>query len=228
MALMLIIAQQRGRRLIRRERIFRDRTNPLDAYDDDEIRKKYRLTRQMILALHDEISVDIEPQTQRNHAVPAILQLFCALRYYASGSFQEVLGDAHGLHKSTISRIIHRVSTALCRRRHQYIQFPRQQAQQQDIMEDFHDIAGFPRILGAVDGVLIIITAPFEDEPLYVGRKGDHCLNILAICDAKLKFTYAVVRFPGSTHDSFIWRTSNLCAEFENGNFDGWLLGDSG
>ena len=32
-------------RALRRERLFRDRTNPLDIYDDVEMYKKYRFTR---------------------------------------------------------------------------------------------------------------------------------------------------------------------------------------
>ena len=37
-----------------------------------------------------------------------------------------------------------------------------------------------------------------------------------------------VAKFPGSTHDSYIWNTSALCAKFEDVSpIDGFLLGDS-
>ena len=90
---------------LRRERIFRDKTHPLDTYTDEEIRCRYRLSREMIMNLHNMIA-DLEPHTQRNHAIPAINQIFCALRYYAMESYQSVVGDSFGVHRSTVSRII--------------------------------------------------------------------------------------------------------------------------
>ena len=35
-----------------------------------------------------------------------------------------------------------------------------------------HSIAGFPNVLGAIDGIHIPIAAPSADEHLYVCRKG--------------------------------------------------------
>ena len=107
--------EERHNNLIRRNRIFRDRLNPLDAYDDLEIKLRYRLTREMIMDLYDMIGAELEPATMRNHAIPGMLQIFCALRFYASGSFYAVLGDSIGIHKSTVSRIVHRVTLSLCR-----------------------------------------------------------------------------------------------------------------
>ena len=44
---------QRYRRLMRRERVFRDRNNPLDSLPDEELLAKYRFQRQGILFLCD-------------------------------------------------------------------------------------------------------------------------------------------------------------------------------
>ncbi|KAJ8914122.1 hypothetical protein NQ315_016198 [Exocentrus adspersus] len=52
------------------------------------------------------------------------------------------------------------------------------------------------------------------------------------ICDYNLKILNVNAQFPGATHDSFIWRNSNikqhLEAEYNRGNRNSWLLGDSG
>ena len=55
-----------------------------------------------------------------------------------------------------------------------------------------------------------------HDEHLYIGKKGGHKLNILAVCNPNLKFTYVVSKFPGSTNDSYIWSHCNLYHTFEN------------
>ena len=222
-----IIQQQQQN--IRKQRVFRDRLHPLDAYDDAEIITRYRLPRHRITNLYDLIGEELEPQTQRNHAIPAMIQIFCALRYFACGSFQTVVGDGLGIHRSSVSRIVTKVTDKLCRMRRRFIQFPRTRERMQEVSEGFHEIAHFPRVIGAIDGTLISIKAPTRDEHLFVSRKGGHSLNILAVCDSSLKFTYVVAKYPGASNDAFIWLNCNLKQKFDNGDIvPGWLLGDSG
>ena len=106
--------------------MFRDMLNPLDTYDDIEIVQRFRLSRQLILDLYDQIGYGLQPATHRNHAIPGILQIFCALRFYASGSFQTVVGDCIHIHRSSVCRIVAKVTRAICRLRNRYIKFPRQ------------------------------------------------------------------------------------------------------
>ena len=214
---------------IRRNRIFRDRLNPLDAYNDAEIIERYRLSRELIIELYDTIGPNIEPVTQRSHSVPGMIQLFCCLRYYACGSFQRVIGDGLGLERSTVSRIISRVTTRLCNEKDAFIKFPIDRNDLQSTKEKFCDIADFPNVVGAIDGTLINIIRPRTDEHHYVNRKGRHSLNVLAVCDANLKFTYVVSKYPGSMNDAFIWRHCRLRELFADETIkSGWLLGDNG
>ena len=215
---------------MRRPRIFYDRTHHLGIYNDTEMIQKYRLSRHMIMDLIDDLEDDLSPGSFRNHAIPVSLQVFVTLRVLASGSFQEVIGDTHGVSKATVSRKLHKVCQLIVRHRRRSIHFPSTAAQQRQVKEDFYRIANFPNILGAIDGTLIPITAPSgEDEHLYVSRKGGHALNVQVVCDANLFITSAVVRYPATTHDAFIWANCTLQGKFENGDFGtGWLLGDSG
>lgn len=48
------------------------------------------------------------------------------------------------------------------------------------------------------------------------------------ICDAKMKIRSIVARWPGSTHDSRIFRNSTINDRLERGAIRGHLLGDSG
>ena len=114
---------------------------------------------------------------------------------------------------------------------HNYIVFPRDLRQQITTKTLFAEIANFPNCLGAIDGTLIPIINPHENEYTYVCRKGYHAINVQAICNAKLEFTNVVCKWPGSTHDSHIWNNCTLATEFGNGTFgDSWLIliGDSG
>lgn len=80
---------------LRRNRIFRDRLNPLDAYDDHELLYRYRMSRQTLMRVIDMVRDDIVHETQRSYALTPEQQTFAAIRYYATGSFQTVVGDSH-------------------------------------------------------------------------------------------------------------------------------------
>jgi hypothetical protein len=67
----------RGRR---RERIFRDRINPLDQYDDVELYHRFRFRREGILELTEMLKPDLEHKTLRNYAVPPVLQASALFR----------------------------------------------------------------------------------------------------------------------------------------------------
>lgn len=212
-------------RAIRKERVFRDRNNPIDLYNDQELVERLRFPRETILMLVGKLEETIQPTTERNHSIPAVLQVCVALRFYATGSFLNSVGDAVGLHKSTVSRIVHRVSNELS---NMLPQFPNNAAALNKLKMDFHAIAGFPNVVGAIDGTHVRLQAPSSDEHLYVNRKGYHSINVQAICDANLKITNCVARWAGSTHDSRILRLSQIGEAFEQGLIDGILLGDSG
>ncbi|XP_046544627.1 putative nuclease HARBI1 [Haliotis rubra] len=89
-------------------------------------------------------------------------------------------------------------------------------------------MAGIPNVLGCVDGTFIRLMAPSENEADYLNRKGFHSLNVQMICDARYKFINCVAKWPGSVHDSRIFRDSRISIAFENGTYKGLLLGDSG
>ena len=100
------------------------------------------------------------------------------------------------------------MSTAISRRVKNYITFPREYEELRKIKQGFYDINGFPNVIGAIDGTLIPIKGPSVDEPAYVSRKGFHAINVQAVCDARLRLLNIVVKWPGSTHDSYILSNS--------------------
>lgn len=59
----------------------------------------------------------------------------------------------------------------------------------QKTTDDFYSIAGFPRVIGAIDGSLIAIKGRDNEEHLYVCHKGFHAINVMAVCNAQLSLT---------------------------------------
>ena len=90
----------------------------------------------------------------------------------------------------------------------------------------FHEIAGFPNVIGSIDGTLIRIKSSPNDEHLLVNKKKYHSINVQGVCDEKLRFINIVSKWPGSTHDSFILENC-MKNMFETGAIaEGWLIGD--
>jgi hypothetical protein len=66
-----------------------------------------------------------------------------ALRYFASGSYMNVIGDAHGVSKMSVSRSIHSIAKKHCQNIGLYIQYPMTNTERQSVMFNFYDIKSF-------------------------------------------------------------------------------------
>ncbi|CAC5396666.1 HARBI1 [Mytilus coruscus] len=164
----LILFNFINRRAIRRERVFRDRSDDLDSLNDDQLIARYRFPKRCIMELTDTVRDLIERPTVRSHAIPLHIQVMTTLRILAKGDYLSEIADIHGISIASSSRIVHTVCDAICRRLHN-IKFPTDPAQQRDSKEKFYKICKFPKVLGAIDGTLIPIQGMAGvDEPNYM------------------------------------------------------------
>lgn len=78
-------------------RIFRDGQNPVDYMGNLEMLKNDRVNRPDLFQLSYLLLRHLELPVHISQPMSTSLQVCLALRYYASGSFQAVLGVVHGL-----------------------------------------------------------------------------------------------------------------------------------
>ncbi|KAL2094400.1 hypothetical protein ACEWY4_009119 [Coilia grayii] len=107
-------------RLVEINATLRDNLAPLEVYTD----AAHRLPRQDILQLLEVIGEDLRRPTRRSYALSPQTQLLAALRFYATGSFLQVVGDGHGLSRASVCRSVEAVTTALLRQVQAHIHFP--------------------------------------------------------------------------------------------------------
>ena len=119
---MTAVARFRRNRRLAATRLFRQRVHPLDKFDDDEIYGKFCFRRHQIIELADEVSEQLE-LCNRTGGLPPILQLLLALRFYGCGTFSRC--ELVGVHQSTASRTISRVTKALLTKSTTGSSFPR-------------------------------------------------------------------------------------------------------
>ncbi|XP_030069249.1 putative nuclease HARBI1 [Microcaecilia unicolor] len=157
-----------------------------------------------IYELYQEIRDDIDTTTARSHAVPGLLKLLTVLQFFATGTFQHVLGGNSGVDQATVSGHLAQVLLALKKCVWKHIAFPTGEEEWRRIKQDFYKIAGMPNVLGAIDCTHVAFTPPADQELQYRNRKMGYLLNVQAVCDANLRILDVVTRYPGSCHDSYI------------------------
>ncbi|CAG2249443.1 HARBI1 [Mytilus edulis] len=215
---------------VRKPRVFRGGNN-LTNLTEREMRERYRFGRETFDFLVDLLGKDLQRGTMKKTALTVEEQLSIALRFYASGAFLQVIGDTLGYDKSTVSRAVDDVTNAILARKKDFISFPTSKADIDEVKLGFHEQANFPHVVGCIDCTHVRIQRPTEDEPAFVNRKNFSSINVQAVCNHEGKFTQITADWPGSVHDSHIFKNSSICKHLEEnhkGLVDGVLLGDSG
>ncbi|RCN36507.1 hypothetical protein ANCCAN_17618 [Ancylostoma caninum] len=160
-------------------------------------------------------------------------KVLIGLRYLASDSHQEVLADTMGVCQKTVSNAVTEFIEAL---NHPLIVKKFINCNLGDERFCCSHVAGFarrgllPNIVGAMDGTYVRMLKPPHSESQYYCRKPFCALNVLAVVDARGRFTYVNANFSGSLHDSAVYSLSKLREAFEEGRVPRrfCLLGDSG
>lgn len=176
-----------------------------------------------------QIEDQLEHPTHRSNSLSPINQLLVALRFYATGSFQLVVGDTFNIDTATACRTLHRVTRAIAGLRERLVRFPDTEQLLRDTMKEFHSKSKLPGIVGAIDCSHIPIQSPGgDDAEIYRNRKGYFSVNVQLISTPNNYITDVVARWPGSVHDSTIFENSLIRGKFETGQCRGYLVGDGG
>ncbi|CAL1689734.1 unnamed protein product [Lasius platythorax] len=201
--------------------------------------KLYRLNKQRASNLLDVVTNYI-PEPTRRSALNAQTILFTALRFYAGGSYQVDAGlnIFNGVSQPSTSRCINTITNILNEEeiQREWIHFPENLDEMNYNKNRFWQKFNFPNAIGCIDCTHIKIFPPKTDdldqpERIFVNRKGYHSLNVQLICDADYKIIHVDSKWPGSTHDSFIWNQCNvqpLMRVLYERNQRFFLIGDSG
>lgn len=220
--------------LLRRNmRNLRDASDPF-GLPDVRFVELFRLNKDLVRYLFQNLRGAMEPSIRNSRIVYQQRILIC-LRFLATGSYQRSIGHDFNLSVSqpVVSRCIIEVTSAIEDvLAAQWIKFPVRVMEKNAIKEVFMERTGFPGVLGAIDCTHVAIVAPRDEEHNYVNRKGYHSKNVQLICDYNLKILNINSNFPGSSHDSFIWRNSlikeRLQGNYTRGERGSWLIGDAG
>ncbi|KAK5647826.1 hypothetical protein RI129_003078 [Pyrocoelia pectoralis] len=206
------------------------RENYFESLDEQKFFERFRLTKNTTLYLLNKIEEQLEYEHNRNNSIAPIDQLLLTLRTFATGGHLLSIADFIQADKSTISRLVTKVTHVIASLANEFIYMPRNQLEVKDCQNKFYDVCRFPRVIGAIDGTHIRIQSPGGvDAEVFRNRKGYFSINVQICINADFLIQDIVARWPGSAHDATIFNNSRLKFRFQEGEFgNGILLGDSG
>lgn len=122
-----------------------------------------------------------------------------------------------GISQPTVSNIIHEMADQFSDHCGDIIKFPTNNELREKHVK-FFNMAGFPRVSGAIDCTHIELISPGGDNAeIFRNRKGYFSLNVQCIAGPDMEFYNIVARWPGSAHDTRIFDSSDVKTEFREG-----------
>ena len=90
----------------RRPRLFRDRSNPLETLEEDEVFERFRFHSQTIMYLI-RLLPNLAHSIKRNNPLPSLIEILVCLRYLAIGAIHLLIGDSLNMHIKECCRPLH-------------------------------------------------------------------------------------------------------------------------
>jgi len=220
------------------KRYIRDTQNPFEFFNEQDFKKRFRFSKRSVMFnILPLVEEGLAKTNNRGLPVSPIIQLLICLRFYATASFQLVMGDVIQISQSTISRIIFRVSCLIASNINKYIKMPTSDQARSENKRLFRELGygpggaiGLPSIDGAIDCSHIRLThTRFQNlNEIYRNRKGYFSLNVQAIVGPRTEILDIVPEWPGSEHDSRILQNSRIFMRYRQGQLNDILVGDAG
>ncbi|KAK2727594.1 putative nuclease HARBI1 isoform X1 [Artemia franciscana] len=201
-----------------------------ERMQDYDFKTHFRLHRSTFDLLLGKINIKLQNQTRPTSRCSPNKMLLITLWILATPESYRSVGCRFGVCKKTVFKVIRRTIDAIYEMASTTIKWPGA-TEAQNIISANSSTAGFPGVLGAIDGTHIPIRTPQHSSGTYINRKGFHSLQLQVVCQHNLKFTDCNVGQPGSMHDARVFRHSEICTDLQNSTLffpeDSHLIGDA-
>ncbi|KAJ4437797.1 putative nuclease HARBI1 [Periplaneta americana] len=201
----------------------------IPRYNDSEFVEHFRVSRHVAESVSQqfEISQYFHYQSGRHGKLGSFQQIIIFLWFagHQTSSFRDV-ADRFDISISSLFKIIRKITYFLSNLSQHIISWPTP-AEKNEIERNFRE-NGFPGVIGVIDGSHIKIDKPSNDPDSYLNRKHFHSIQLQVVCDHQRRIRDIFVGFPGSVHDSRVFRVSPLANTLQEKCQDHYILGDSG
>ena len=167
----------------------------------------------------------LERQTLVEQPIPPELRLAICLYRLGRGSYYFTIAEMSGLGLSTVCTITKEVSQAI-------IDFlwnesvtkymPQSEQQFRNKIVDMEEMWQFPCCWAAIDGCHIPIKCPPGGQEAckeYHNFKNFYSVVLMAMVDSHYRFIWGSYGYPGNSHDSIIFQSTDLWSKIQKGNY---------
>ncbi|XP_026737329.1 putative nuclease HARBI1 isoform X2 [Trichoplusia ni] len=204
------------------------------SMNENEFKANYRVSKDLFHEIFENIKPFMQSPKRRSDLLPKY-KVLVALSFYATGSYQRLVGGSYGtlMSQQSTSRSIREVTAALNHPliQRKWIKFPQTRRERDAVKLRFFEKFSIPSVIGCIDGTHIAIIRPSENEERFFNRKHFHSRNVMIIADSDLRILSVDASFGGASHDSFVWNQHPVkqhLIELNNNGETVFLLGDSG
>ncbi|CAH0716343.1 unnamed protein product, partial [Brenthis ino] len=199
---------------------------------ESEFKKRYRLSKEAFKFLCQELRSKTNLRASKRISLE--LKVLCALSFYATGSYQRLVGMGKHLGQTSVSKCVTQVTEALNDPSitNTFIKFPTSRTERDAIKQKFFRKYNIPGVCGCIDASHFHIYKPRKEiEHLFYCRKHFHSINVQMVVDSECRILSINAKYGGATHDAFIWenrQVNSYMQELHRNHEQVWLLGDSG
>ncbi|XP_025077922.1 putative nuclease HARBI1 [Pomacea canaliculata] len=220
---------QRKRKKPTRIRDYVERT--VQEYCEVEFHQHFRMHRADFEVLCNWIG----PLLPKERTISLEKKTLATLWFLGNQESFRGIGNRFNLSKGSLRRVIHLICRTLASHQKKWIKWPalaemHENASQFQAAALHHLLgAGFPGVIGALDGTHVQITAPSQHRDSFVNRKKDISIQMQVICNKSLLFLDVCAGYPGSVHDARVFRKSSIFKYLQDNPLPPafHLLGDS-
>ncbi|KAK6019521.1 hypothetical protein OSTOST_14841 [Ostertagia ostertagi] len=203
------------------QRTFRDRTRPYEVLSDVEFRKDYRFSRHVFFQICGLVDADLQRTgLEKSINMSVADQVSMSIHLLGRNVMQSDAARLAGCNQSTVSRVLKNFVRAINRRASEYISWPSER-ESIGINASFYSRYHLPGIVGIIDGTHCRIQRPTTMRKILCAGK-DTTASIL-----QHEGAWVCANWPGSAHDSHVFKTSALYQQLRAGEVQGVLIGDS-
>lgn len=190
-------------------------------YSDDRFKKTFRISRNTFMYILEKVRHKLTKEIVAEFPVSPELRLAIFLYRCGRGDYLYSIAEMTGLGVSTICCIASEVANAIVETLWESevtTYMPKSEIEFYQKISEMEQMWQFPCCWGAIDGCHIPIKCPPGGPKSckeYHNFKNFYSIVVMAMVDAKYRFTWGSCGFPGNSHDSVILQSTNLWEQIQ-------------
>ncbi|XP_046854710.1 protein ALP1-like [Xenia sp. Carnegie-2017] len=188
-------------------------------------KKTFRISRETFLFILARLRHVLEKKNIVEEPLPPEVRLAVCLYRLGRGTYYYTIAELTGLGVSTVCSITDEVCKAIVEQLWDELVkqlMPQSEQDFKDSMIDMEHFWQFPCCWAALDGCHISIKCPpggQEANKEYHNFKNFYSIVLMALVDSHYRFIWGSCGYPGNSHDSIIFQSTQLWASIQEGNY---------